>query len=80
MWKQRRLRPRFPLRRPLETLMTEPLDEARALQLVETAQQMVHVWERLSAERQASLLERFGTRETALAALVATKIIGQPTS
>lgn len=55
--------------------MHDSLDEAQALQLVETAQQMVQIWDRLPAERQATLLQRFGTRENALAALVATRLV-----
>lgn len=55
--------------------MTDILDEAKALQWVEAAQQMLMIWERLPAERRDSLLERFGTRENALAALVATKLV-----
>lgn len=55
--------------------MTSTLDEAQALQMIEAAQQMIQVWERLPAERQAALLSRFGTRENALAALVATKLV-----
>jgi hypothetical protein len=57
--------------------MTDTLDEAQAMQLVEAAQQMLTLWQRLPAERQASLLARFGTRENALAALVATRMVGQ---
>lgn len=56
--------------------MHDSLDEAQALQLVETAQQMLQIWDRLPAERQETLLHRFGTRENALAALVATRLVG----
>ena len=55
--------------------MSDTLDDAKAVQMVEAAQQMIEVWQRLPADRQASLLERFGTRENALAALVATKLV-----
>ncbi|WP_213879794.1 hypothetical protein [Pseudomonas sp. dw_358] len=55
--------------------MTDTLDEAQAVQMIEAAQQMILVWNRLPADRQAALLARFGTRENALAALVATKLI-----
>ncbi|WPO98901.1 hypothetical protein SFA35_20120 [Pseudomonas sp. HR96] len=54
---------------------TDSLDEAQALRLVETAQQMIQIWDRLPVERQAALLQRFGTRENALAALVATRLV-----
>jgi len=34
------------------------------------------VWNRLSEEKQAALLARFGTQENALAALVTTRLLG----
>ena len=40
-----------------------------------TALQMVDVWSRLSPEKQALLLKRFGTQENALAALVTTRML-----
>lgn len=43
--------------------------------LMETTEKMVEIWTRLSAEKQAALLERFGTKETALAALVTTQLL-----
>ena len=58
--------------------MTDTFDETQAVQLVETAQQMVQIWNRLNAERQAALLAHFGTRENALAALVATRLVSEP--
>lgn len=39
------------------------------------ALQMVDVWSRLSPEKQALLLKRFGTQENALAALVTTQLL-----
>ena len=39
------------------------------------ALQMVDVWSRLSPEKQALLLKRFGTQENALAALIATQLV-----
>lgn len=39
------------------------------------ALQIVDVWSRLSPEKQALLLKRFGTQENALAALVTTRML-----
>jgi len=44
--------------------------------LLDTALQMVDVWNRLNADKQALLLKRFGTQENALAALVTTQLLG----
>lgn len=43
--------------------------------LLDTALQMVEVWNRLTPEKQALLLKRFGTQENALAALVTTQLL-----
>lgn len=43
--------------------------------LLDAALQMVEVWNRLSADKQAVLLKRFGTQENALAALVTTQLL-----
>ncbi|QLG94630.1 hypothetical protein HZF02_22950 [Pseudomonas yamanorum] len=43
--------------------------------LLDAALQMVDVWNRLSPEKQALLLKRFGTQENALAALVTTQLL-----
>jgi hypothetical protein len=43
--------------------------------LLDTALQMIDVWNRLSADKQAILLKRFGTQENALAALVTTQLL-----
>nr|WP_314568631.1 hypothetical protein [uncultured Pseudomonas sp.] len=43
--------------------------------VLDTALQMVEVWNRLSADKQAVLLKRFGTQENALAALVTTQLL-----
>jgi len=43
--------------------------------VLDTALQMVEVWNRLSADKQALLLKRFGTQENALAALVTTQLL-----
>ncbi|MCU7645130.1 hypothetical protein [Pseudomonas piscis] len=56
--------------------MTDTFDETQANALIGTTQQMIEVWNRLSPEKQAALLARFGTRENALAALVTTRLLG----
>ena len=43
--------------------------------LLDTALQMVDVWNRLTPEKQALLLKRSGTQENALAALVTTQLL-----
>ena len=45
----------------------------------DAALQMVDVWNRLSADKQALLLKRFGTQENALAALVTTQLLAPNT-
>lgn len=57
--------------------MQETFNEAQAAQVIDTAQQMIDVWARLSPEKQRTLLQRFGTQENALAALVATRLLAQ---
>lgn len=47
--------------------------------LLGAALQMVDVWSRLSPEKQALLLKRFGTQENALAALVTTRMLDPKT-
>ncbi|WP_210713565.1 hypothetical protein [Pseudomonas sp. MWU349] len=56
--------------------MTESFSESQASVLIGTAEQMIDVWNRLSEEKQAALLARFGTQENALAALVTTRLLG----
>ncbi|MBD8098668.1 hypothetical protein IFR08_11970 [Pseudomonas fluorescens] len=51
--------------------MTDTPDTA----VLDAALQMVEVWNRLSADKQALLLKRFGTQENALAALVTTQLL-----
>lgn len=51
------------------------LSDPNASVLMETTEKMVEIWTRLSPEKQAALLERFGTKETALAALVTTQLL-----
>ncbi|WP_339548167.1 hypothetical protein [Pseudomonas sp. RA_35y_Pfl2_P32] len=55
--------------------MTDTFDESQASVLIDTAQQMIDVWNRLTPEKQALLLERFGSQENALAALVTTQLV-----
>jgi hypothetical protein len=43
--------------------------------LLDAALQMVDIWNRLTPEKQAVLLKRFGTQENALAALVTTQLL-----
>ena len=52
-----------------------PLSEAPDAAVLDAALQMIEVWNRLDADRQALLLKRFGTRENALAALVTTQML-----
>ncbi|WP_047284469.1 hypothetical protein [Pseudomonas protegens] len=56
--------------------MTESFSETQASVLIGAAEQMIDVWNRLSEEKQAALLARFGTQENALAALVTTRLLG----
>ncbi|WP_416426170.1 hypothetical protein RAM80_09880 [Pseudomonas sp. App30] len=58
--------------------MQDTFNEAQAAQVIDTAQQMIDIWARLSPEKQQALLQRFGTQENALAALVATRLLAQP--
>lgn len=43
--------------------------------LLDTALQMIDVWNRLTPEKQALLLKRFATQENAIAALVTTQLL-----
>ncbi|EFQ61675.1 hypothetical protein PSH66_23100 [Pseudomonas sp. FP597] len=55
--------------------MTDTLPDTRDTAVLDAALQMVEVWNRLSADKQAVLLKRFGTQENALAALVTTQLL-----
>ncbi|CAI8737352.1 MarR family transcriptional regulator [Pseudomonas sp. IT-P258] len=55
--------------------MTDEFSEAQASVLIGTAEKMIEIWNRLSPEKQATLLARFGTQENALAALVTTQLV-----
>ena len=55
--------------------MTDTLPNTPDTAVLDAALQMVEVWNRLSADKQAVLLKRFGTQENALAALVTTQLL-----
>ncbi|WP_460134462.1 hypothetical protein [Pseudomonas sp. S1_E04] len=55
--------------------MTDTLPDTPDTAVIDAALQMVEVWNRLSADKQALLLKRFGTQENALAALVTTQLL-----
>ena len=55
--------------------MTDTLPNTPDTAVLDAALQMVEVWNRLSADKQAILLKRFGTQENALAALVTTQLL-----
>ena len=55
--------------------MTDTLPDAPDAAVLNAALQMIEVWNRLSADKQATLLQRFGTQENALAALVTTQLL-----
>ncbi|CRM91569.1 hypothetical protein [Pseudomonas sp. 22 E 5] len=55
--------------------MTDTLPDNPDTALLDAALQMVEIWNRLSADKQALLLKRFGTQENALAALVTTQLL-----
>ena len=50
-------------------------DDPQATALIDAAEKMIVIWDRLSAEKQSALLARFGTRENALAALITTRMV-----
>lgn len=53
------------------------LSEQDARTLIDATARMLEVWSRLSIEKQQTLLARFGTREKAVAALVATRMVAK---
>ncbi|MEO8493033.1 hypothetical protein [Pseudomonas sp.] len=55
--------------------MTDTLPDSPDAAVLDAALQMVDVWNRLSADKQALLLKRFGTQENALAALMTTQML-----
>ncbi|MCF5666877.1 MULTISPECIES: hypothetical protein [Pseudomonas] len=55
--------------------MTDNLPNTPDTAVLDAALQMVEIWNRLSADKQAVLLKRFGTQENALAALVTTQLL-----
>jgi hypothetical protein len=56
-------------------IMTDTLPANPDTAVLDAALQMVEIWNRLSADKQATLLKRFGTQENALAALVTTQLL-----
>jgi hypothetical protein len=55
---------------------TPPFDkELQASVLIGTTEKMIDIWNRLSPEKRAALLARFGSEENALAALVTTHLV-----
>ncbi|MEO4014680.1 hypothetical protein [Pseudomonas rossensis] len=55
---------------------TPPFDEElQASVLIGTTEKMIEIWNRLSPEKRAALLARFGSEENALAALVTTHLV-----
>ncbi|KJH77543.1 hypothetical protein UB23_08330 [Pseudomonas sp. ES3-33] len=60
--------------------MNDDFNENQASVLIGTAEKMIAIWNRLSAEKQAALLARFGTQENALAALVTTQLVAPDTT
>ena len=69
---------RIASKRRTEPSMQDSFNDEQAAQVIDAAQQMIDIWLRLSPEKQAALLQRFGTQENALAALVATHLVAQP--
>ncbi len=55
--------------------MTDTFSQTQASVLIGTAEKMIDIWNRLSPQKQALLLERFGSQENALAALVTTQLL-----
>jgi len=55
--------------------VTDSFSDTQTHVLIGTAEKMIELWQRLSPEKQALLLKRFGTQENALAALVATQLV-----
>ncbi|WP_448649855.1 hypothetical protein ACSHWC_17235 [Pseudomonas fluorescens] len=55
--------------------MTDTLPDTPDAAVLDAALQMIETWNRLSADKQALLLKRFGTQENALAALVTTQML-----
>ena len=55
--------------------MTDTPSNTPDAAVLDATLQMVEVWNRLSADKQAVLLKRFGTQENALAALVTTQLL-----
>ena len=50
-------------------------DEPQAAALIDAAEKMIEIWNRLPPEKQSALLARFSTQENALAALITTQLV-----
>lgn len=59
--------------------MTDTFSQTQASVLIGTAEKMIEIWNRLTPQKQALLLERFGNQENALAALVTTQLLAPAT-
>jgi hypothetical protein len=67
---------RFPHRlNPEPHTMSDEFSETQASVLIGTTEKMIEIWNRLSPEKRAALLARFGSEENALAALVTTHLV-----
>ncbi|MBC3271558.1 MULTISPECIES: hypothetical protein [Pseudomonas] len=55
--------------------MTDEFSASQAAVLIGATEKMIEIWNRLPPEKQAALLERFGSEENALAALVTTQLV-----
>ena len=55
--------------------MTDEYSESQAAVQIGATEKMIAIWSRLSPEKQAALLARFGSEENALAALVTTQLV-----
>lgn len=59
----------------MKTAVMNEFDDPQATALIDAAEKMIEVWDRLSPEKQSALLARFGTQENALAALITTQLV-----
>ena len=66
---------RWPVSLLADNSVTDTFSDTQASVLIGTAEKMIELWERLSPQKQALLLKRFGTQENALAALIATQLV-----
>lgn len=59
----------------MKTAVMTEFDDPQATALIDAAEKMIEIWDRLSPEKQSALLARFGTQENALAALITTQLV-----